>query len=86
MLINFAVVETVLHNIVLLLRLVMDIFVLLFHIWCEFCVCLKYVVIVTAIEKYQMNINVLNTTLIWMTETHANAKCGRDNVITDGRH
>jgi len=38
MLITFAVVETVSHNIVLLLGLVMEIFVLLFHVWCGLCV------------------------------------------------
>jgi hypothetical protein len=50
------------------------------------CVCLKYVVIITAIDKYQMNINALNTALLSMTETHAIAKCGRECVITHGRH
>ena len=38
MLITFAVVETVLQNIVLLLMLVLEIFVLLFHIWRGLCV------------------------------------------------
>jgi hypothetical protein len=63
MLITFTVVEIVLQDTLLLLSLVTDIFVLLLCTIDVGCVCLKYVAIVTGIQKCQINIYALCTTL-----------------------